>query len=137
MPIGPLRLAGLLLLILAVAHVFFARRLRWGAHVEALPTSTRQIFWVHTIFVVLVVSEQGLLLAVRPDLLTARSPLAATLCGGLAFFWGLRLSIQWAAFDHGLWKGRCLETGAHWAFTVLWAYLTLVFGWGFARQLAP
>jgi hypothetical protein len=135
MPLWPLRLAGLLCLALAASHAFYPRRFGWREQLRRVPPFTRQVFWVHTLFIVLVLVEQGLLLALRPDLVVAPTPLGAAVSGGLAFFWGFRLVAQWAIYDRSLWVGRRFETGVHWAFTGLWTFFTAVFAWAFVGQV--
>jgi hypothetical protein len=48
---------------------------------------------------------------------------------GLGVFWSIRLFIQFFGYSADLWKGKAFETIVHILFSLLWAYLSLVF-WG-------
>lgn len=69
----------------------------------------------------------GLLcLARAPDLI--QTPLGRTLCLGLFIFWLCRLGIQVFGYSPSLWKGKTFETAMHVVFSLLWIFLTGVFG---------
>ena len=69
--------------------------------------------------------------------LVAPSRLAAAVLGGLTLFWGSRLITQQFIYDRALWRGNRRNTILHILTTLLWCYLTAVFGWGWWRQLNP
>jgi hypothetical protein len=65
-----LRLCGVLMLVLTGLHLFFPRRFRWSDEFHAVSLLSRQMFYVHTGFVMLVVCLNGLLYpCLAPDLL--------------------------------------------------------------------
>ncbi|MFY9820955.1 MAG: hypothetical protein WAM82_06205 [Thermoanaerobaculia bacterium] len=131
-----LRIAGALLLLLAAAHVFFPKQLGWKEDLAKLTLLNRQIFLVHVGFIVLILILFGVLaLGFATDLM-APSRLAAAVLGGLTLFWGLRLITQQFIYDRSLWRGNLRNTVLHVLASLLWLYLTVVFGWGWWLQLA-
>ncbi len=135
--VSHLRFAGALLLALAAMHVFLPKRLKWNEELARLSLLNRQIFHVHTFFVVLVVALMGVLSLLFAAVLVEPSPLARLVLAGLTLFWVLRLGIQWLVYDASLWRGNRFNTVAHVAFTALWAYLSVVYGMAFWAQLKP
>lgn len=129
-----LRIAGALLLLLAASHVFFPKELGWKEDLAKLTLLNRQIFLVHTGFIMLILVLFGVLsLGFAADLV-APSRLAAAVLGGLTLFWGLRLITQQFIYDRALWRGNRRNTILHILATLLWIYLTAVFGCGWWRQ---
>ena len=64
--LGTLRVAGISLLSLSLLHFTFPRRLRWREELAALSLLNREIFYVHTFFVCLVVAMMGALCVLNP-----------------------------------------------------------------------
>ena len=121
-----LRIAGALLLGLGLAHGAFTRRFGWDRELQAVSLFTRQVFHVHHFFIGLTVALMGLLcLTCAPELVATR--LGRVLAGGMAFFWGCRLLIQWFGYSSELWRGKRFETVIHGLFSLLWAFLTGLF----------
>lgn len=131
-----LRIAGLLLLLLAAVHPLFPRELGWKEDLAKLTLINRQIFLVHVGFIALMLVLMGCLALFLAGDLVAPSRLARAVLGGLALFWGLRLLTQQLIYDRSHWRGHRRNTAIHLALTLLWLYLTAVFGWGWWRQLA-
>jgi len=131
-----LRLAGALLLLLAAAHVFFPRLLGWKEDLAKLTLLNRQVFLVHVGCIMLILTLFGALALFFTADLVAPSRLAAAVLGGLTLFWGLRLLTQHLVYDRRLWLGHRRNTVLHVLATLLWIYLTGVFGWGWWRQVA-
>jgi len=131
-----LRIAGALLLGLAALHVPIAWRLRWREELTKVSYLTRQIFWVHTGFIVLLLIMMGLLGLAFAPMLTAPSGLARIVLSGLAAFWAVRLYTQWFVYDRAHWRGDRFNTCVHFAMTGLWAYLAGVFAWAAWNQPA-
>lgn len=122
-----LRLVGGSLLVLALLHAFFSKPFRWREELDRLSLLNRQIFYVHTYFVVLTVILFGLLSFVWPETLLDSSLLARLVCAGQAIFWGFRLYCQFAVYHPELWRGKPFQTIVHVFFSLLWAYYTLVY----------
>jgi hypothetical protein len=131
-----LRIAGALLLLLAAAHVFFPKELGWKEDLAKLTLLNRQIFLVHAGFIMLILVLFGVLALGFAKELVAPSRLAAAVLGGLTLFWGLRLITQQFIYDRSLWRGNRRNTALHILASLLWLYLTAVFGWGWWRQVA-
>ena len=131
-----LRLAGVILLVLAVAHVPIANRLEWRTDAQRLSPVNRQVMLVHAFFVALTVGLMGVLTLGWAATLATPSPLGAPLAAGLTIFWAVRLWFQWFVYDHALWRQRPFETRVHVLFTILWTYLTVVYAWCLRLQLA-
>lgn len=125
-----LRVAGALLLLLAAIHPLIPKELRWKEDLPKLAPVNRQIFLVHASFLLLLLILVGLLLLFHAGELAASGRLSRAVLGGLALFWGLRLFTQLFVYDRSLWRDNPRYTAVHVAFTLLWLYLTTVFGWG-------
>ena len=130
-----LRIVGALLMVLAGAHAFFPKEFGWRDDLAKLTLLNRQIFLVHVSFIVLMLVLFGVLAIFFTADLVARSRLAAAVLGGLTLFWGLRLLTQQFIYDRRLWRGHRRNTILHILASLLWTYLTLVFGWGWWRQV--
>ena len=131
-----LRIAGALLLLLAAMHVFLPRGLGWKDDLARLTLVNRQIFLVHVGFIVLILVLFGTLALAYTEELTRPGRLPRAILGGLTLFWFLRLLTQHVIYDRSLWRGHRRNTVLHVLATLLWAYFTAVFGWGFWRQMA-
>ena len=121
-----LQIAGLLQIALALVHGAFPKRFRWKEEFASVSLLSRQIMYVHTLFVALAVFLIGVLCFTSARDLISTS-LGKRVCLGLAVFWGLRLVIQFFGYSSELWKGKRLETSIHIIFSVLWVYLTASF----------
>jgi len=129
-----LKLAGLLLILLGLSHVFFAQRFGWKEELERLSLLNRQIFYVHAFFIALIVVLFGALALFYTDTLIEKTALARVVLGGILIFWICRLWIQFFGYDTSLWKGDRFNTVVHVLFSLLWTYFIGVFCWAFWRQ---
>ena len=125
-----LRIAGALLLLLAALHPLMPKELGWKEDLSKLTPVNRQVFLVHTGFIVLMLVLMGTLAILYAEDLAASGRLARAVLGGLAIFWAARLFTQQFIYDRSLWRGNPRYTAVHVVFTLLWTYLTAVFGWG-------
>lgn len=121
-----LKLIGSTCVVLALIHVVFPSYFNWKRDLKPVSLVNRQIMYVHTFFVALVVFLIGILC------LTSATDLVSTALGkrvslGLAIFWGLRLLFQFFVYSPALWRGKRFETGIHLLFSAMWAYFTAVF----------
>lgn len=130
-----LRLVGATMLVLAAAHAYFPRRFAWAEETARLSLLNRQIFYVHTFFIVLILALNGSLCLFAPEALLEPTRLGYLLALGLVLFWGTRLAVQLFVYDRNLWRGRRVETTVHLLFTVLWTYYAAVFGGVLAWQM--
>jgi hypothetical protein len=129
-----LKLCGVLLLLLAALHPLFARHFQWQKELAAVSLLTRQVFWVHTLFIGLILAQFGVLSLVFTSALIERTLLARVVLGGLVIFWSARLFAQHFIYSPRLWRGHRLHTAMHILFTGFWAYLAAVYGAALWRQ---
>jgi hypothetical protein len=121
-----LKVIGVLQIGLALLHAFFPRHFRWKEELSGLTILSRQIMYVHTLFIALIIFLMGVLcLTSASELIT--TPLGKRICLGLALFWVTRLLIQFFGYSSDLWKGKIFETIIHIIFSVLWVYLTATY----------
>ena len=121
-----LRIIGILLIILALIHVRFPKRFNWKDECSSLSLLNRQMMYVHTFFIGLVVLLMGILsLTSSTELVTTE--LGKRVCIGFGIFWLARLLIQFFGYSSELWKGKSFETIIHIIFSILWTYLSAVF----------
>jgi hypothetical protein len=121
-----LKIIGWILVLLAIVHVVFPKHFNWTEELSSLSLINRQVMYVHTFFIALVVLFMGILC------LTSAKELIETDLGkrivlGLGFFWLIRLFIQFFGYSSTLWKGKTFETTVHIVFSLLWTYLSVVF----------
>ncbi len=130
-----IRLAGLIILVLAVVYPIYPQRFGWREQLAQASLLVRNIFVVHVGFIVLLLWLQAILLTFFPRVLIERSSAGIALLIGLVAFWAYRLVAQLFIFDRRNWQGDRLNTLVHVVFTVLWVYLTAVPAWALWRQL--
>ena len=128
-----LKIIGILLCILALAHVAFPRYFNWKTELQTLSLINRQMMIVHTFFIALTVFLMGLLcFTSSKELINTR--LGQTIALGFAIFWSIRLLIQFFGYSAELWKAKTFETSIHIIFSLLWLYLSYVF-WSIGSQV--
>lgn len=88
-----LRLCGAALLMLCLLHFVFPKRFRWREELALLSALNRQIFYVHTFFVGLVLVMMGVPLLIEPEIWLERSRIGWWTAAGFTLFWALRLFI--------------------------------------------
>lgn len=119
---------GFTLISLALMHLIFPKYFNWTDELKSMSLINRQMMYVHTFFIGLIVFLMGLLcLTSADDLINTKLGKRITL--GLGIFWTCRLLIQFFGYSSKLWKGKRFETAVHIFFSLLWAYLSVVFIW--------
>lgn len=119
-------IAGGLQVALALVHFIFPRYFKWKEQLAGLTLINRQLMYVHTFFIALVVLLMGGLCLVAPaDII--QTGLGKYLSLGLFLFWGTRLFFQFFVYRWALWKGKPFETAIHFLFSLIWIYLSAVF----------
>jgi hypothetical protein len=91
--------AGILQLVIAFANFFAPRKLYYRKNLALVSPIIRQIFTIHCIYIVIVLTGLGLLCLFFPHELCGASALGRFLCAFLAVFWGLRVPIQFFYYD--------------------------------------
>ena len=124
-----LLIAGALHLLIPIASALVPNVLDWRTELGKLTTLTRQLVWVHGVFIVLVIFGFGALTLMNAASLASGTMLARSLCAFIALFWAARFSLQFVLFDptpH--FKNAILRIGYH-GLTALFGYFALVYGW--------
>jgi hypothetical protein len=111
-----------------IASALVPIRLKWKQDLAVLPRLHRQMYWVYGGYVVLSIVAFGLISLFNGREMAGGSTLARFVCGYIAVFWGIRVSLQ-AVFDvkehlSAWW----LKVGYH-TLTVLFAGFTLIYGY--------
>jgi hypothetical protein len=121
-----LKIIGGLLIVLALVHGIFPKYFKWKQELSKLSIANRQIMYVHSFFIALIVFLVGLLcLSSSGELVN--TPLGKRISLGIGLFWGIRLFIQFFGYSSKLWKGKSFETTVHILFSIFWTYLTAIF----------
>lgn len=121
-----LKIVGVLLILLAVMHIGLPGYFNWRNELKEVTLVTRQILYVHTFFIALIVLLMGVIC------LLESSDLIHTVLGNkisllLFVFWLIRLMFQFFVYSPKLWRGKPFETVMHILFSTLWIYFTIVF----------
>lgn len=123
--------AGIAHFFVLIASALVPVRLKWAEELSKLPMLLRQLFWVYGAYIVLAIVAFGILSSWHAKELASGSGLARGLCGYIAIFWGVRLSLQ-LVFDvrphltaWWLKAGYHLLTIVFLSFTLLYAYAAL------------
>lgn len=123
-----IEIIGVLLIVLASVHVIFPKYFRWKEELGNLSLINRQIMYVHTFFIALLLLLMGML-CMTSSTEIIQTALGKKLALGLCIFWGTRLFIQFFGYSSSLWRGKRLETTIHIVFALFWTYLSAVFGY--------
>ena len=130
-----IQIVGALQIALALAHTAFTRRFNWKEETARLSLLNRQIFYVHTVFICVVLTLFGLLSLFCTDELLMRSRLAKFVLAGITSFWVLRWLFQFFVYDSRLWKGNRFNTNVHIIFSAVWTYFGCVYGAALWNQI--
>jgi len=121
-----LKIIGFILIILAIVHGVFPSHFNWQKELSSLSLVNKQMMYVHTFFIAVVVFLMGVLCFTSSKDLIETS-LGKRVCLGLGMFWTIRLIIQFFGYSSELWKGKTFETVVHIVFIFLWTYLSIIF----------
>lgn len=132
-----LQIAGVLHLGLVGAGALMPRAVNLRAHLVALPTFIRQLFWVYYTFIALCLVSFGMVTVTFAETLAAGSGLARAVCAFLAAFWTMRLIAATFVFDV-----RPYLTNAWWRFgyhatNIVFIYLPVVYIWAASKGETP
>jgi hypothetical protein len=121
-----LKIIGVIQIGLALLHAFFPKHFRWKEEFDSLSLLSRQIMYVHTLFIALMVFLMGVLcLTSSHDLINTSFGKRVAL--GMGIFGITRLLIQFFGYSSEFWRGKTFETIIHILFSILWAYLSVAF----------
>lgn len=121
-----LKIAGCLLMVLALLHAVFPKYFNWKQELSTLSLVNRQIMFVHSFFIALMVFLAGFLCLSSSGELV-HTAFGRKICIGLGLFWTARLFVQFFGYSPKIWKGKKFETTIHLLLSVFWAYLSTVF----------
>jgi hypothetical protein len=121
-----LKIIGWLLTILALVHGIFPRYFDWKNEFKNVSIINREMMYVHTFFIALMVLLMGVLCITSAEEIVS-TKLGQKVSLGLSIFWTIRLIIQFFGYSSTLWKDKIFETIMHVLFTFFWAYLSIVF----------
>lgn len=121
-----LQIIGIFLILLALLHLFFPKYFNWKQELSSLSIINRQMFYVHSFFIALVVFLMGLLCLTSTEELLSTA-LGKRLSLGIGIFWLIRLYIQFFGYSPKNWKGKTFETIVHILFSIFWIYVSTVF----------
>jgi len=121
-----LKAIGYVLILLAFIHIGFPKQFNWKKEMSNMSLVNKQMMYVHTFFIALVVLLMGILCLTSSKELIETS-LGKRICFGLGVFWMIRLFIQFFGYSSKLWKGKTFETTVHILFIFLWTYLSFIF----------
>lgn len=121
-----LKLIGIILIVLALVHIVFPKYFNWTNELKQISLINRQMMYIHTFFIALVLILMGLLCLTSADELI-HTKLGHRISLGLGIFWIARLLIQLFGYSSELWKGKKLESTIHIIFILLWIYMSTIF----------
>lgn len=121
-----LKIIGFVLIPLSIIHIIFPKYFNWGKELKALSLINKQMIYVHTFFIALIILLMGILCLTSAEELF-QTNLGKKISLGLGIFWVLRLFIQFFGYSSVLWKGKAFETTVHIFFTLMWTYMSIIF----------
>jgi len=130
-----LQIAGLAMILLSLAHFYLARLLDWKSDLGKLKPINQQVFFAHTVFLTIGMTMLGFVCIFYSHELTNKSTLAAISALCFAMCWLSRLIFQFVVFTSAFVEDSRLEKILRLAGTLLWLFLTVLFGLLFAYQV--
>ena len=121
-----IKIIGYLFILLAFIHVIFPKKFEWKKECGTLSLINKQMMYIHTFFIALVVLLMGILCITSYTELI-NTPLGRKISLGFFIFWIIRFFVQFFGYSSELWKGKQFETLVHIVFSVFWAYVSVVF----------
>jgi hypothetical protein len=131
-----LQVVGVLMFALFLLNFAVWKHYQWGEEIKRLTLLTRQVFIVHSFFIMLSILAFGVVSLMYPQALLEPSLLGRLVLAFLTMFWGCRFLMQQFVYDRALWRGKRFETFIHMTFSGVWLYFTIVYAAALARQWA-
>src|SRR5215469_11552330 len=125
-------LAGVGHLGVLIASALVPIRLNWRTELAGLSKLHRQMYWVYGGYVVMAIVAFGLISLFNAREMAAGSGLARGLCGYIAVFWAVRLSLQGFLDVRDHLTAWWFKLGYH-TLTVLFLGFTLTYGYAALR----
>jgi hypothetical protein len=121
-----IKVTGSLLILLALVHIVFPKYFNWKDELIKLSLVNRQMMYVHTFFIALMLILMGTLCLTSAKEII-ETELGKRLSLGFGIFWTIRLFIQFFGYSSNLWKKKRFEGTIHILFSLLWFYFSVVF----------
>jgi hypothetical protein len=115
-----------------IASALVPIRLKWKTDLAVLPRLHRQLYWVYGGYVVLSIVAFGLISLFNGQELAGGSTLARFVCGYIAVFWTIRVSLQAVLDVKEHLTAWWLKAGYH-TLTVFFAGFALIYGYAALR----
>jgi hypothetical protein len=128
------RIAGVLLVGLALAHAFLPKLLNWKEDIAKLRPINQHVFVAHAMFIVVGILLLGVICIGFPQLLVEKSQLALLATACFTMCWVSRLCFQFVVFRGDISGAPRLDVVMHMAGTMLWLFFAIVFGSLFWNQ---
>ena len=122
-------LAGVGQLALCAASLAIPRVLGWKDDLKSVSPLTRQVFWVYAVYIWGTNLAFGLVSAFGADALLSGTPLATWVSAFMGLYWLGRLAVQFFWFDMTSAPRGAHVKAASFGLTLLFIYLTVVYGW--------
>lgn len=119
-------IAGIIQLLIPIASALVPIRLKWRTELNSIPKLHRQLYWTYGGYVVLAIVSFALICLFNANELAGGTRLARSLCGYMAVFWGIRLSLQLVLDAKPFLTEWWLVVGEH-MLTVAFTTLTAIF----------
>lgn len=123
-----IRIGGVMHFSLLIASSLIPSTLRLREELARLEAMTRQLIWVHAGYIVMIIAAFGLLSLFYAGELASGIVLARCICGFIAFFWLVRLVIQFFIFDAKPHLKNWFLTAGYHCLTVIFVCLVLIYG---------
>jgi hypothetical protein len=121
-----LKIIGWMMIALAMLHLVFPKYFEWSKELAPLSLINKQLMYVHTFFIGLVVLLMGIF-CIYSGTEIIDTKLGRQLSLGFFVFWSARLAFQFFVYSPKLWKGKRFETIIHVVFSLTWIYFSAVF----------
>lgn len=128
-------LGGSLMLVVGIAHVFFYRIFGWRAAFARLRALDAKVFYTLHVALMLLGLALAFVSLRYPEELSRRAGLGGTITAALAAFWLWRLVWQVVYFRPGKLEVARRWLVFHYAWSALFAALTLAYAWPVAARL--
>ena len=116
--------AGGVQLAIASANFILPRKLRYGANLAKVDPIIRQVFIVHSVYIVFVLLAFAAICFLFAPELAGGSSLGVFISAWLVLFWAPRLLVQWIYYDPDV---RRQNQAGNWGFSLAILYLIAVF----------
>jgi len=130
-----LRIGGVMHFGILIASALVPQVLDWRAELRKLAPLSRQLVWVHGVFIVLTIVALGAIATVNAPQLAVGGMLGRSVCAFVAIFWLARLALQFVLFDPREYlTSALLKLGYH-SLTLVFAYIAIVFAFAAINPL--